>query len=123
LSSWASSVALAGPLYDPFLEDFQVGAFSDTAGISLVDGLPADLLQPILLDEAWLAGAESVLASEQKNHTVTLVRLMADDEAAANKSLREMQQALADFKAHQSGSPTVDFLRYERLAKIGRAHV
>lgn len=46
----------SGPLYDPWLESFQVGAASD-GRVPLDDGYPAGLLEPARPDSAWVRGA------------------------------------------------------------------
>ena len=52
---------LAGPLYDPFLERFQVGTYNDPKTIVLKDGYPAGLLDPVEVDTIWMAAAHRVL--------------------------------------------------------------
>jgi len=52
---------LAGPLYDPFLERFQVGTYNDPEAIVLKAGFPADLLEPAEIDPIWMAAAHRVL--------------------------------------------------------------
>lgn len=47
----------AGPLFDPWLERFQVGAVTSTAPLKLEDGYPAGLLAPARPDTAWVRGA------------------------------------------------------------------
>ncbi len=54
---------LAGPLYDPFLERFQVGTYNDPVKIILKDGFPAGLLEPVEVDPIWMAAAHRVLDS------------------------------------------------------------
>ncbi len=58
----ATGVAHAGPLHDPFVESFLVGAYDDPATIAIDDGLPAGLLEPARPDSLWLATAAAVLA-------------------------------------------------------------
>lgn len=111
----ATSIS-AGPIYDPFLENFQVGAFSKPANIGLINGWPASLHQPVLTDEEWLAGAEQVLAVGENNLTQKFVRMLATSESEAESNLDGARQALADLKAHRIGSEFIRFLRFERLA-------
>ena len=52
-----------GPLHDPFVEDFLVGTHADPDRVELVDGYPAGLLAPALVDSFWIATATAVLAA------------------------------------------------------------
>ncbi len=54
----------AAPLFDPWLERFQVGAVTSTAPLRLEDGYPAGLLAPARPDTAWARAALRCLADE-----------------------------------------------------------
>jgi hypothetical protein len=51
------TTASGGPLFDAWLERFQVGAVTNTAPLKLEDGYPAGLLAPVRPDTAWVRGA------------------------------------------------------------------
>jgi len=53
------AAARSGPLYDPWLERFQVGGAGVSAG--LMDGYPAGLLEPARPDTAWTRAALRLL--------------------------------------------------------------
>ncbi|MEN8005420.1 MAG: lytic transglycosylase domain-containing protein [Candidatus Krumholzibacteriota bacterium] len=78
LAGWALGAGnvLAGPLYDPFLERFQVGTYNDPETISLKDGYPADILDPAEVDPVWMAAARRVLDSRDAGSGSYLCRRM-----------------------------------------------
>ncbi len=61
--SLLAGTAWSGPLFDPFLERFQVGTYHNPADIELEHGFPADLLEPARLDTVWTAAAHRVLSA------------------------------------------------------------
>ena len=57
--------ALGSPLFDPFMESFQVGAYLDTAELDMVGVWPAGLLTPVKVDTAWTAQAVRLLGDPE----------------------------------------------------------
>jgi soluble lytic murein transglycosylase-like protein len=55
--------AAGGPLHDPFVEAFLVGAYDDPDAVTVAGGVPAGLMEPAFADSTWLAEAAAVLAS------------------------------------------------------------
>ncbi|PID79726.1 hypothetical protein CSB20_09160 [bacterium DOLZORAL124_64_63] len=62
--SFLTGPALAGPVHDPFVQDFQVGAFDKVADVELIHGFPAGLLQPAVVDTLWLKTGLDILHQE-----------------------------------------------------------
>jgi soluble lytic murein transglycosylase-like protein len=56
--------SMACQLHDPWLERFQVGQFRDPQRVELVEGWPADLLEPLSVDPGWREGAARFFAAE-----------------------------------------------------------
>jgi soluble lytic murein transglycosylase len=86
--------AWSGPLYDPFLERFQVGTYHDPAEIVLDGGFPSDLLDPVLIDTVWTAAARRVLSSQGTDADSFLTRRLLDqrpDDAALTLWLDRME--------------------------------
>jgi len=52
---------VAAPVYDPFLEKFQVGVYRDPDKIPLNGGFPKDLMEPLIPDTTWIRSAAKVL--------------------------------------------------------------
>ncbi|MBU2502758.1 transglycosylase SLT domain-containing protein [bacterium] len=94
ISIWLAVACLAGsarggPVFDPFLERFQVGYSGDPDGENLIRGFPADLLEPVLLDTLWIRTARGIVTAtpDSSGYLGTAVAplllqgLQADDEA------------------------------------------
>ncbi len=97
--------AMAGPLYDPFLERFQVGVYSDPDEISLRDTFPADLLDLPQLDRSWVTAAIEAL-----DHDTSLTRRMLalNDDSALLDQLTDAVAALHDKEFRRGYDVTVD---------------
>ncbi len=54
-----------GPVYDPFLESFQVGKYAKVENLVLAQGFPAELFTPAVVDSAWI-GQALLLLEPQK---------------------------------------------------------
>lgn len=52
VSCWWSA-SWAGPVYDPFLEKFQVGTYTNPDEIDMVGAWPAGLMTPVQVDSVW----------------------------------------------------------------------
>jgi hypothetical protein len=107
--SLLAGVAWSGPLYDPFLERFQVGALSDPADIVMGDGYPDELLEPVLLDTVWTMAARRVLADEHREGEFYVVpRLLSrqNDPIGATIWLGSMEKVIEDLEA---GTPVQDW--------------
>ena len=80
-----SGTAWSGPLFDPFLERFQVGTYHDPADIELARGFPSDLLDPALVDTVWISAARRVLsargADAERYFTRRLLEQQLDESA------------------------------------------
>ncbi len=53
--------AVASPIFDPFLEKFQVGVFRDPDNIIMEDGFPKGIMEALQPDTVWIAAAKKVL--------------------------------------------------------------
>jgi hypothetical protein len=117
--------ALGAPLYDPFLEKFQVGVYRDPDKIILEGGYPKDLMEMILPDSLWINAASQVLDPTGEgpygNRTKSLLEGYFTSTAAIqntlfhhHKRLRELQLTKLPAKRpyHVGGK----FLLAERLA-------
>lgn len=103
----AGSRAGAGPLFDPWLERFQVGG-AQVAPTD--DGYPVGLLEPARLDSAWTRAALRCLDPAQPVPAgADLLRrwLFARDAAAADATLRGLHRAATVF-ADTTAVPPVD---------------
>ncbi len=89
------AAAGAGPLFDPWLERFQVGAAGVAAGLD--DGYPVGLLVPARIDTAWTRAAARCLDPRQTpvpGADLTRRWLAARDPATAEERLRLMSQSV-----------------------------
>ncbi len=106
------AAAGAGPLFDPWLEKFQVGAAGVAAGLD--DGYPVGLLEPARIDTAWTRAAARCLDPRQTpvpGADLTRRWLAARDPATAEERLRAMSQAVrayADTTAAATALAAVD---------------
>jgi hypothetical protein len=106
------AAAGAGPLFDPWLERFQVGAAGVAAGLD--DGYPVGLLEPARIDTAWTRAAARCLDPRQTpvpGADLTRRWLAARDPATAEERLRAMSQAVrayADTTAAATALAAVD---------------
>lgn len=64
LATCLAGPALGGPVFDPFLERFQVGRHGDLEDGNLIRGFPADLLEPVRLDSLWVRTARGVVPAD-----------------------------------------------------------
>jgi len=114
---------IAGPLFDPFLERFQVGTYGDPEQIVLTEGFPADLLVPAALDEAWVAAAREVLQAGGRDPQPYLTHDLIP--SSANGWWQEMNLAVdqlesRDFSAEFPGATGI--LRADRASRAVFAH-
>jgi hypothetical protein len=90
----------AGPVLDPFLEQFRVGDFRAIEADDLVDGWPAELFAPTTVDSAWLTGAAEILDRTPlaRDDDLRLWRLLlpALGEQAAAAVWQQKRRALLD---------------------------
>lgn len=127
-----SGAALAGPLYDPFLEKFQVGAYADPKTVTVRDGFPADLFEPIRVDTVWARKAEAMLAAPAPSGAVTR-RLLAGLPGSTGEKQRQRalvavralldagrRGALADLPAGAFLGPELEVLRVQDLVECGQ---
>ncbi len=103
----------AAPLFDPWLERFQVGAVTSTAPLRLEDGYPAGLLAPARPDTAWVRAALRCLDGGDATPTGTglarrwlAARAGKPDEAL--QAARRAVQAFADTNATLADLRAVD---------------
>jgi soluble lytic murein transglycosylase len=120
--------AFGGPLFDPFLEKFQVGTYGDPDALPLELGFPSDLMEPAELDDTWLRGVSVVLGArgEEANSYLTHVLLERQlGEIAFEAWLGGMGVLLEDLEA---GSESTDWgndrhpLKKERAAAAVFGH-
>lgn len=64
IPSSMTPMSMAGPIHDPFVQDFQVGAFTEPGSLPLEHGLPANLLEQASLDTSWTRAGLVVLGGE-----------------------------------------------------------
>lgn len=105
VSACAAGPATAGPLFDPWLERFQVGAAPVADGLD--DGYPVGLLAPARVDTTWARGARRCLDPEREAPAgagLTRLWLAARDSTRAPAALRALSEAVAVF-ADTSASP------------------
>jgi Transglycosylase SLT domain len=118
--------ASAGALFDPFLERFQVGAYSDPSEIVMASGYPMGLLEPVQVDRDWIRAARQVLRTDgplEESASLThrmLVHLM--DGRAAINWLGDRELAVAELLDESSAENfssllLSDFLGREILAR------
>ncbi len=89
-----SALALAGPLYDPFLEQFQVGRFGDPGQVTMEGLWPVGLMEPALLDESWQQGAEKLLHADFPPGTVLTLRFLDAFEQSPLGDLSALRESL-----------------------------
>ncbi len=112
------SAVVAGPLFDPFVEKFQVGTWSDPAKVDLAHGYPAGLLEPARLDTAWTEAATAVFGGDRSALSGHLTHKFLHHLWPAGADtvwLSSARTALADLVAGQAGDLTEPFLLPERL--------
>lgn len=84
--SLGSNSVLAKMIYDPFVQEFQVGSHSNPDKIELSWGYPAGLLNPASLDTAWTAAGLEILAQtpslKSPHLCLSLLAAMNDTQAA-----------------------------------------
>lgn len=96
-------LATAGPLIDPFLEEFQVGRWAELKDVALEGTYPADLLAPVRVDTMWVEAAARILDAPAdsplaKTPTRRLLAALVEDPQVAGWSagcvsqLRELQE-------------------------------
>ena len=95
--SLLTGTAWSGPLFDPFLERFQVGTYHDPDDIELEGGFPSDLLDPALVDTVWISAARRVLSARGDDADCFITRrLLAQhlDESALTNWLTRMERVI-----------------------------
>jgi hypothetical protein len=84
--SISSGPVVSKTIYDPFIQEFQVGIHSDPNQVELVWGYPAGLLTTASVDTTWTASALEILAqspSSQSDHLcLRLLYAMGDHKEA-----------------------------------------
>jgi hypothetical protein len=86
--------ALAGPLYDPFLEQFQVGRFGDPDQVAMEGLWPAGLLEPPVLDEHWQMGARELMDEGAPSDSFLTLRFMTGLEQSPLGDLGTLRESL-----------------------------
>jgi len=115
---FAGGVAAAGPLYDPFLEEFQVGAYLDPEKIDMGGMWPGGLLTPLVVDRDWMSAAVALLTDPVGHPEALTFRFLAHLPENPFGNTSAMLEALAEL-AGESGLPEAEwpaqgFLRSER---------
>lgn len=127
-----AATAEAGPLYDPFLEKFQVGAYGDPDEVTVVEGYPADLFAPIRVDTTWAQRAEAILSAPEPSGAASrrLLSGLATPAEAEQQRQRALvavrslldegrRSALADRSAEEFLGPELEALRVQDLIRRG----
>jgi len=126
LASFLTSTAVAGPQYDPFLEQFQVGTFRSPEDVAMAGGFPAGLIEPSRVDRFWTGGALQVLAESQctldSEYFVPRFLAATRSPAQGREWLAERRQLVQVFASGESAPPAEiagkpPFLLAERLAQ------
>ncbi len=120
LNLWVS-VARGGPLFDPFFEEFQVGAYLEPESVPMAGIWPGGLLTPIETDQRWIQAALDLL-SHPENHPEALThRFLACLDDPPFGSASQMAAAVAELGQPSpgpglvaAGMPGSGFLRTER---------
>ena len=113
-----ATVVAAGPLHDPWLERFQVGAWGDPDAVDVVAGFPAGLLEPARLDTVWTTAAAAVLGTTGPEAADLVSRRFLSHlhPAGADSTWRRRAlSALLDLESGRPGNQSFDFVRRERL--------
>lgn len=84
--SLLAGTAWSGPIFDPFLERFQVGTYHDPANIPLDLGFPKDLLDPARVDTVWVSAAHRVLESRGADADHYITRRLQDQQPDVSSS-------------------------------------
>ena len=115
-----SGLSQAKSVYDPFIQQFQVGTLTDPDKVELAWGYPAGLLATASIDTSWTSAGLQILsqpASLQSPHlSLRLLAGMGDEAAAASwikwhgLRIRQLQNW------HQSLNTSGRYLLAERLA-------
>ena len=114
----AGGIAAAGPLYDPFLEEFQVGTYLDPGKIDMGGLWPGGLLTPLVVDRDW-TGAGMALLDDPAGHPDALTfRFLSHLPRNPYGGTAAMLEALAELAGEadlpDDGLPARGFLRSER---------
>ena len=114
----AGGIAAAGPLYDPFLEEFQVGTYLDPGKIDMGGLWPGGLLTPLVVDRDW-TGAGMALLDDPAGHPDALTfRFLSHLPRNPYGGMAAMLEALAELAGEadlpDDGLPARGFLRSER---------
>jgi hypothetical protein len=70
-------LANGGPVFDPFLEEFQVGGFLDHKKVEMVGIWPGGLLTPVQADTVWLNAAYRILSGPDRHPGALTHRFLA----------------------------------------------
>lgn len=114
------TAALAGPLFDPFLERFQVGTYADALEVALDRGFPADLLEPIQVDSVWVGAAVRVLEDPRATGAPWLTRRLAEHLMPPDRAAKWYADQLAVVRS-LGGTPLsgrTDWFLADRLALL-----
>ncbi len=116
---------VAGPLHDPFVEQFQVGTWSKPEDVALAGGYPAGLLEPAVVDTVWTSAVARILSGGESSGGRSLTHHFLRRLYPAGQDslwLMAAETALGDLVAGRVGSAEVAFLRAERMTMaFGRA--
>ncbi len=81
----------AKPVYDPFIQEFQVGTHADPDKMELIWGYPAGLLEVASVDTTWTNSALQILNQEpslESPHLILKLLAAMKDDVAAESWLR-----------------------------------
>ena len=110
----------AGPVFDPFLEEFQVGSYLDPDRQDMAGIWPGGLLRPLEVDPRWVEAACELLAHPDRHPGALTIRFAACLADSLFGGMAAMAQAVADLGPEGVLGPVADpaggFLRSERWA-------
>jgi len=101
-----------GPVFDPFVETFAVGAWSDPDELGLSDGWPAALLQPAVADSVWFEAARALMRFPEDSRVDDMLAALGDEERAAawrQAATTDLADPLADGPVTGTAGPTLAF--------------
>jgi tetratricopeptide (TPR) repeat protein len=111
----------AGPLYDSFLEEFQVGLYLDPDAIDMAGIWPGGLLAAPMVDQSWTGTALELLSNPSRHPRALTFRFLAylpDNPYGTAADMAEAVGAITGARsAFPAGSPqevSKGFLRKER---------
>lgn len=81
-------LAVAKSVYDPFIQKFQVGTYTDPTTLEMAWGFPSGLMETASIDTEWTRAGVEILSQtpslDSPHLTLRLLAAMGDEDAAAS---------------------------------------